>query len=289
MSKNLFIPQNTTNGKGSLIVFTLPANQDPRMFDPAGHLIGNTTAIANSSDTEKLEHFDESSGFKNKDLSRIIQINRSVKITTDHISPENIAYVMLGKSKPELRPASTTPTTEYIKVSALDRAFQLGFATTRTGDSPLNPGPRGLQAITLVGVSVATGDGDTTPYAKGADLLTKNTDFYIDEGAGIFQPALGGVISVDSVVAVEYTLRAQDQQIIVSSEDQATVRLMYVPDNPFGENYGFIVPKAAVHPDGDFNMKGSDFQEISLMFEVLDPKVPGWSAIQYLTLPVNNS
>ncbi len=287
MSKNLFVPQNTVNGKGSLIFFTLPDNGDPRMFDPAGHLVGNTTAIAGSTDTEKLEHFNEASGFRNKDLSRIIQVNRSVKLTTDNISPLNVAYTMLGKYIPESRGTDETIYTEYLVVSALDRAFSLGFAAQQ--EAGLIKGPHGVQAISLQGVSVATGDGDTTPYTKGDTPLRRNTDFFVDEGAGIVQPSLGGTISVGDVIAVEYKLRAFEQDIIISSEDQATVRLMYVPDNPFGTNLGFVIPKASVNPDGDFAMKGGDFQEISLMCEVLDPMVPGMSAVEYFTMPKNSS
>jgi hypothetical protein len=47
--------------------------------------------------------------------------------------------------------------------------------------------------------------------------------------------------------------------------------MMYVTKNPKGDDAVFLMPSVKITPNGDYALKGDDWQQIPLSLEVLKP------------------
>ena len=56
---------------------------------------------------------------------------------------------------------------------------------------------------------------------------------------------------------------------MVSSSNSVYGALRFVADNPKGDNRDYYFPYVKLAPDGDYALKGDEWQQISFSFEVL--------------------
>jgi hypothetical protein len=124
------------------------------------------------------------------------------------------------------------------------------------GASPSAPsGVRGVSGVTIV---------------KGATPLVLGTDYTLDADSG-------GVVFLDSAnisdgddVVVTYDLLAtSNNRIVTGASASINGALFYKSNNPEGAQFDYYWPKVTLKPDGDFQLKGDDWQQISFTFEIL--------------------
>ena len=58
---------------------------------------GNCPSFNIAIETEKLEHFSSQTGLREKDDSRVVQVNRTATVTCDNVSFDNLAKYLSGQ------------------------------------------------------------------------------------------------------------------------------------------------------------------------------------------------
>jgi hypothetical protein len=235
----MFPEKNYTLGRGKLY-----------FDDGTGQrYIGNTPEISLTSEQESLEHFDSDNGVKQKDASILLSLARSGSFTTDHISPDNLAMFFLGSASVVTAASATAVVDNAIVNVKLGRRYQIGVTPST---------PAGVRGITNVVVKVAT-----VTKAPG-------TDYTLDEATGGIVPLVGGNIAEDDDLAITFDQTATSYNRVISGGSSTIVgSMLYIATNPEGEKLDYFWPKVELKPDGDYTLKGDDFQQISFQFEAL--------------------
>ena len=245
---------NYTLGRGRLYFARFaPGTQDPTGYQ----YFGNTPEVNLSIETENLDHFSAESGVREKDDSVALQTNRTGSFTTDHISERNLALFFFGDVS-TLTTSSGTVTGE-----AVAGIVKGGFV--QVGIGPANPvGVRGISAVTV------TSDPAGTTYTAG-------TDYVVNADAGLIEILETGTIPDGADLLVDYTRVATTRTRVVSGDTPIEGSLLYVSDNPRGSNRDIVAPWVKITPNGDFALKGEDWQTIPFNLEIL--KKTGMEAI----------
>jgi hypothetical protein len=240
--------KNYTLGRGKLFV---------DLFDADGNTtgefyIGNTTSLTISGDEEVLPHYDSDEGIREQDDEAPLSSDVAISFTTDDIQPENLALFIKGEIV-DLTTAAAADQTETLTVRR-GRHYQLGTSATN---------PSGLRALDNIVLSVS----------GGADI-TAEGNYTVDE-------ALGRVYILEDAVDIEdgdevdadYDVTASTRSVIISRGEKAEGALRYVSANPKGPQRDHYFPKVTLAPDGDYELKGDEWQAMSFTGSAL--KKPG--------------
>jgi hypothetical protein len=210
--------------------------------------IGNTPEITMSLESESLEHFDSDAGVKQKDDSVLLELARSGKFTTDHISPANLALFFLGAEDVVTQTSATAQAYQIVGVKKGLR-YQIG-ATSSV--------PAGVRGVTNVVVNVS------------AVPKTAGTDYELDATTGGITILAGGTILDGATLDIVYDRSATSyNRVVTAANAEIYGALLYVSNNPKGEKFDYFWPYVALKPDGDFALKGDDWQQISFSFDAL--------------------
>lgn len=141
--------------------------------------------------------------------------------------------------------------TETITVKR-GRHYQLG-----TSDAH----PSGLRAISGLTAKI------------GAAAVVAAGNFTVDEDLGriyILEDAAG--IDDDDELILTYDVEASSRSIIISKNEKATGALRYISANPKGPDRDHYFPRVTIAADGDYELKGDEWQNMSFSGSAL--KVP---------------
>jgi hypothetical protein len=209
--------------------------------------IGNTPEFSITSESEDLDHFDSDAGVNTKDASVQLSLDRTGSFTTDSIDPENVALFFLGASG-TVTQAAATGATESITVQAQGTFYQLGSTVSN---------PAGIRNISNVDI--------TSPSGTVVD-----TDYQVEEANGRIYIIPGSTkLTVGTAMTVEYDSAATTYTQIVSSSDSVYGALRFVSTNPIGKRRHYYFPYVQLSPNGDYNLKGDEWQQISFTVNVL--------------------
>jgi hypothetical protein len=212
--------------------------------------LGNTPELSMTSESENLDHFDADNGIRIKDDSMLLELNRTGAFVTDHISPENLALFFLGEAS-LLTQSSATATAYNIAGVKLGRRYQIGASSTA---------PAGVRGITNV---VVTSDPVGTTFVAGTDYTVN-----LDNGGLVILD--GGGISEDDDLIVTYDTTATSYNRVVTADNAEIYGAMYLESrNPKGEKMDYFIPYCSIRPDGDFALKGDEWQQLPFSFEIL--------------------
>lgn len=210
--------------------------------------LGNTPELSLTTASETLDHFDSDNGVKQKDESTLLSLTRSGKFTTDHISPDNLALFFLGDAS-VVTVTAAAAVAETIANVQLGRRYQLGVTVAN---------PAGTRGVTNVVVKV------------GVTVKTPNTDYALDADTGGIIVLSTGTILKDDDLSVTYDQSATSYNRVISgSSNTIDGALFYYSTNPKGEKFDYYFPKVSLKPDGDYALKGDEYQQISFAFEAL--------------------
>lgn len=221
---------------------------------PTGEFyIGNTPSLTYSSDEERQEHYSADEKARPKDASIVTRDDSTISFTTDDIQPENMA--MMIKGTPEvLAQAAVASVVETIKVKR-GRWYQLGTDETN---------PTGVRKITLTSLTDNAGTPVAIPGGNGGANYEVDLDL-----ARLFIKDDAPDVDDDDEVIVTYAVLASSRTVIVSKGDTIRGALRYIADNTEGENRDHYWPLVEFSPDGDYEFKGDDWNEMSFSGEIL--------------------
>ena len=222
----------------------------PGTKTPTGQrYLGNTPELSMNSESENLDHFDADNGIRIKDDSMLLELNRNGSFVTDHISPENLALFFLGESS-VLTQAAAPSQTHTITDAKLGRRYQIGA-------SPSAPaGVRGIENVTVTG----TASGTLTPADYTVNLA--NGGIVLLDGGN---PLIEG----DELTVTHDVEEAQYNRVVTADNSEIYGALFLESRNPKGERMDYFIPYASIRPDGDFALKGDEWQQLPFSFEIL--------------------
>ena len=227
--------------------------------------LGNTPEYSLTNEVETLDHFDSDRGLREKDESVLLEISSSGSMNCDNISGENVALFFLGNL---LTKSSTSVTAQKEVFTSWKRGLTLQLGTT-------DDTPTGVRKVSNVKVGKAakaatlnlTSDISAIPGVTIVDAAG-NYEVDLDLGRLYLEPT-STEINGDIKLVVQFDVAAQSREMVISSNDVVQGSLRFVAHNAKGENKDYFFPKVTLSPDGDYNLKGDDWQSMGFTFEAL--------------------
>jgi hypothetical protein len=217
---------------------------------PFGYF-GNTPELSITVTPQTLKHYSSEGGVKETDEEVTLQTDRSLKFMTDNISPENVALYFLGESE-VIAVSSGAVSGEVIDGSRVKKGalFQLGFSSTNL---------IGARDVTSVVIKDVT---DATTYVAG-------TDYEVDLDSGLVKILEGGAIDTGDTLHADYSKTAHSYDRVLSGAVSISGAMIFKSDNPTGKNADFYLPYVRLSPDGDYQLKGDEWQKLGFQGAVL--------------------
>lgn len=242
------VVKNYTLGRGKLNFGQFrPGTQIPR----GERYLGNSPSLNFSATQETLDHYYSDGGINMKDASIILSQDYTGSFELDDINMANLAMFFLGEAS-TLTVAGSTVTGEQINDVEPGLSYQLGVS---------NSDPAGVRNVDAVVVTkVATPD----PIS-----LVAGTDYVLDAVLGRITLLEGGAVEVGDDLLVDYTVDASTRDRVITKGTAIEGSLRYISDNPAGKNIDYFMPYVKITPNGDFTLKGDEWQVIPFTIEIL--------------------
>lgn len=212
--------------------------------------LGNTPEFSTTGESEDLEHFDADSGVKVKDDAAQLSMSRNGAFVCDNINNANIALWFLGQMGAVVQTAQVGVT--HVVTVKRGHFYQMGASASL---------PSGLRNIK----NVTCGKGATFATAVAAA-----GNFQVDEVLGrIYVLPTSADIPDDTEVQFTFDTDASTRSQVISSSQSIYGSIRFVSDNPKGVNRDYYMPYVKLSPDGDYNLKGDDWQQMGFTMEIL--------------------
>jgi len=215
--------------------------------------IGNTPEFSLTIESENLDHFSSDEGIREKDDSVPLEVTRTGSLTTDSIRPDNIAYFFFG----------TKEIVTQLAVAAADEVFTDVEVGTQLKLGVTASNPAGYFGI----------DAETLTVMIGAVPAVLGTDYTVNSKLGTVTLLEGGTIVNGDDVTINFAVLPSTRDRVISGSTPVEGAMLYEALNPKGTNYHYYLPYVKVTPNGDYNLKGDEWQTLPLSIEVLKPEV----------------
>lgn len=213
--------------------------------------VGNSTVLNLNITSEELEHISSDEGINQVDDSVTTQITRSGTLTLDNINEENLALFLLGEVS-DFTQDGNPVTSESLGQPEPGLSYQLGETTAN---------PQGVRDVTAVTVTIDPGGTATSAVL--------DTDYTLDAELGRITILEGGAIDGQTDVEVDYTPAANTRKRIVTGASASIeVALRFISTNPRGPKRDIYIPKVTLSPEGDWALKGDDWQTLSFNLSI---------------------
>lgn len=210
--------------------------------------LGNSPELAFTAEQETLDHFNSDRGIRKKDASVVVEIGYNGNFILDDIMKENLAMFFLGEAL-EVTDSGGDITGENLGVVKAGLGYQLGTSAST---------PAGVRQVSSVVVNY--GDGDTE--------AVEGTDYTVDLKLARITVLEGSAL--DGVEAtVDYTVEESTRLQVISKSDTIEGSLRFIAYNARGENIDYFMPWVQLTPNGDFALKGDEWQQLPFNLEVL--------------------
>lgn len=201
-----------------------------------------------------LDHYDSDQGLKELDEEVTTQVDVKGKFSTDDISMDKIALFLLADGVTTTIITSGTALTSTFPSVTPDTYLQVGKSTDQ---------PTGARDVTVTKVATV---------AAPTVALTLGTDYTVDGPMGrVWMMDTTTSIDADGSdgIIVTYSVAAGTRSQVVSADQQLRGAVRFVSDNPVGDNRDYYFPLVNITPDGDYNLKGDDWQKMGFNFTTL--------------------
>lgn len=243
--------KNYTLGRGKVYFSRfLEGTQTARAF----RYIGNTPEFNLTIESETLDHYSSDEGIREKDDSVPLEVNRTGSLITDNIDPANVALFFFG-SNTTVTQAAVPSTSEVIEEVVKGMTYKLGRTSTNL---------TGYSGLDTAGFAIAI----------GSTTLVKDTDYEVDYDTGLITFLTTSPTVQDGEDAtVTFAVRGSSRDRVISGSTPVDGAMMYIAHNPKGRNFDYHLPYIKVTPNGDYALKGDEWQQIPFTIEALKPAV----------------
>jgi hypothetical protein len=240
---------NYVVGRGKLYFNSFLAGT--KTLNGGARYLGNSPELSLSQDEETLDHYNSDEGIRVKDASVSLQNDQSGSFNLDDISSENLAMWFRGavESGVIAGGAVTDYTVDAVTVGTY---VQLGL----TAGDPV--GARNVSAVVV------------RNNANAGAVVTMAGNYEVDAATGrVFILDDAPDIATGDELEIDYTAAAGTEELVIAAGTVIEGRLEFFANNAAGENRDYIWPYVQIRPDGDFSLKGDDWQNMTFSFEVL--------------------
>lgn len=244
--------KNYTLGRGRIFFarFVDAAAQIPEGF----RYIGNTPEFSLTIDSETLDHFSSDEGIREKDDSVPLSVSRTGSFTTDNIDPDNLALFFFGEKLTLTQAAVTNGTETWVDVLR-GRHYQIGRSPTNHV---------GVRGITPASFAMALSGGGEAPVP--------GVDYVLDPATGMVEILAGSTKITDGAdLTITYSSAASTRDRVISGAEPVEGAMRYIAKNPKGRDIDYIFPYVKITPNGDYALKGDEWQSIPFNIEALKP------------------
>lgn len=207
--------------------------------------LGNCPEFNLTRDVTPLEHRSSQQGYRTRDKRLIIGDDLGGTVITDDLKAENMRLWFMSPSVTTVTTASATGATETVANVQKGSIYQLGRSAVA---------PTGLRNLTV------------TSVGAGATNFVANADYLVDAANGLLTVLAGGSIAEDSTLTVTYNVAASTHQQVIADNKEVEGELLFISNNPHGEQSRLWIPRATLTPNGDLSM-------------MTDPDSPTWQQI----------
>lgn len=239
---------NYTLGRGKVYVSRYVGG----VAQPHYRYLGNTPEMSLTIESETLDHYSSDNGIREKDDSVPLEVNRTGSLVTDNVNAENVALFFFG-DRSVVTQTTVAAAPESFTNIIKGHSYKLGITPSRpAGHFGINP----------------TGFGVTFSGTPGVD----GVDYTIDYDAGIITFLETSALAIDGAdPIVTYGVIAHTRERVISGSQPIECSMIYRTKNPKGEDCTFFFPYVKLTPNGDYALKGDDWQQIPLSMEILKP------------------
>ena len=132
-----------------------------------------------------------------------------------------------------------------------------------------------------LGVDAATPQGVRNVGSVEIDGLTEGDDFLVEQDTGRIYVSSDAAIVDGTTLEVTYGVAATVEDVVIAKGETIEGEMTFLANNAAGENKDYHWPYVKITPDGDFSLKGDDWQNMTFNIEVL--KRDAVTERQYIT------
>lgn len=162
-----------------------------------------------------------------------------------------------------------TGTLVHPSVSAVDA----GAVITLTAKIPGAAG----NSIALATTSTAAAVSGAALSGGAGGAITPVTDYELNLVLGRLAIAEQGAVQSGDSLSVSYTTATTTRERVISGSNPISGALRYIAFNPVGAQLDWFMPYVKLTPNGDYALKGDEWQQIPFNVEIL--KKPGLEAL----------
>lgn len=226
---------------------------------------GNTPEFGPSNEVENLDHYSSEEGIRLKDASVVLQVDQNGSFTCDNITMANMALFFMGELQRQTMVASQLNISVF-PAAGRGRHFQLGESDAT---------PSGVNHVDNVVVGYAAAGtvipatGDLTAVA-GVTVVPQAGNYEVDLRRGrVYLEMEPEDVPAGSQLVVGFDVKGQSRDIVIGKNNTLYGALRFVSENPVGENRDYYYPKVSLSPDGDYQLKGDEWQVMGFTFQAL--------------------
>lgn len=105
---------------------------------------------------------------------------------------------------------------------------------------------------------------------SGASFI-EGDDYEVDYDNGLVTILAAGAIPAGGDVSVAYSVRGSTRERVISGSTPVEGAIKYVARNPKGQQINYYLPWVKITPNGDYALKGDEWQQIPMNIEILKP------------------
>ena len=267
---------NYTLGRGIVYFARFESGETPGPYLD----VGNAPEINLTIETENLPHVSSRSGVREEDDSVALSITRTGTLTLDDIKRDNLALFFFG---------SDAEYTQAVRAAADEDLFTAGTADeTLPVGSIYNLGysaqtPAGIRNITYAGFTLMN-DATTLKRLKdlsdpldtealGVNVVSDeaNADYRVNFKEGLVTLLKDITVGAGNDLVANYAAVASKYRQITSGTQPVQGSLLFVEDNPKGDDNQWLAPKVTVRPNGDMSLIGDEWRSIPLALTIEKP------------------
>jgi len=240
--------------------------------------LGNSPELTMTREQETLDHIDADEGLNVKDESIVISNGIAGSFTLDSIEPENVAMWFGGNIDRSAILAGTAIVDKDF-AAVRGRSFQIGATAEH---------PSGARKINNVKVAIVVPGAlpADPPVVTELPQLDGNVEIDLDRGRIYIERDAPDIDNAD-VLRVTYDQEATVRTIVIAKGDQIRGQLRFESTNPVGSRSDYFWPYVTITANGDYALKGDEWQSMSFNYEVL--KLDGSTERVYIDVMPSNS
>lgn len=224
--------------------------------------LGNSPELSMSRSEDTLDHIDADEGLNVKDESITITNDMTGSFSTDNIDVQNVA-MWFGGDIERSTIVAALGVAEPDFLATRGRSYQLG----KSADTP-----QGTRMVTNVKVALVTAGAAPTDPLVTTDLtpaqMAANVDIDL-ERARVYIESDAPDITDGDLLRVTFDQEGMSREIVIAKGQEIRGSLRFHATNPVGERKDYFWPYVKITANGDYALKGDDWQVMSFNFEVL--------------------